>query len=50
MLAGKDVRAEIEKLLASRRSAYGRAHVTIDTTGLAPSQVAKQIQEALEKL
>ncbi|HEX8950662.1 MAG TPA: shikimate kinase, partial [Polyangia bacterium] len=49
LLAGKDVRAEIEKLLAARRPAYERAHITIDTTGLAPSQVAKQIQEALEK-
>jgi shikimate kinase len=49
LLAGKDVRAEIEKLLASRQPYYARAHVTIDTTGLAPSQVAKQIQEALEK-
>ena len=49
LLAGKDVRAEIEKLLAQRRPYYARAHVTIDTTGLAPSQVAKQIQEALEQ-
>ena len=49
LLAGKDVRAEIEKLLAQRQSYYARAHVTVDTTGLAPSQVAKQIQEALEK-
>ena len=49
LLAGKDVRAEIEKLLAQRQPYYARAHVTVDTTGLAPSQVAKQIQEALEK-
>jgi shikimate kinase len=49
MLAGKDVRAEIEKLMLSRSAYYARAHVTIDTTGLAPSQVARQIQEALEK-
>ncbi|MCA1664653.1 MAG: AAA family ATPase [Myxococcales bacterium] len=50
LLAGKDVRAEIEKLLASRQATYARAHVTVDTTGLPPSQVAKQIQEALETL
>jgi len=43
------VRAEIEKLLAQRQPYYARAHVTVDTTGLAPSQVAKQIQEALEQ-
>ena len=49
LLAGKDVRAEIEKLLAQRKPYYARAHVTVDTTGLAPSQVAKQIQEALEQ-
>ena len=49
LLAGKDVRAEIDKLLAQRQAHYARAHVTIDTTGLAPSQVAKQIQEALEQ-
>jgi shikimate kinase len=50
LLAGKDVRAEIEKLLAQRQPFYARAHVTIDTTGVFPSQVAKQIHEALEKL
>jgi shikimate kinase len=48
LLAGKDVKSEIEKLLSARRAHYQRAHVTVDTTGLAPSQVAKQIQEALE--
>jgi shikimate kinase len=50
MLAGKDVRAEIEKLLLQRGVFYARAHVTIDTSGLVPSQVARQIQEALENL
>ena len=49
LLAGKDVRAEIDKLLAARHPFYERAHLTVDTTGLAPSQVAKQIQEALEQ-
>jgi shikimate kinase len=48
MLAGKDVRAEIERLLATRSPHYARAHLTIDTTGIVPSQVARQIQEALE--
>ena len=48
MLAGKDVRAEIEKLLLHRSAAYARAHHTIDTTALVPSAVARQIQEALE--
>jgi shikimate kinase len=48
LLAGKDVRAEIEKLLLQRAAVYARAHVTIDTTGLVPSQVARQIQEAIE--
>jgi shikimate kinase len=50
MLAGKDVRGEIGKLLPVRQPFYARAHVTIDTTGLVPSQVARQITEALEKL
>ena len=48
LLVGKDVGAEIEKLLAQRRPYYARAHLAVDTTGLAPSQVARQIQEALE--
>jgi shikimate kinase len=48
MLAGKDVRVEIEKLMLQRSAAYARAHHTIDTTGLVPSAVARQIQEALE--
>jgi shikimate kinase len=48
LLAGKDVRVEIEKLLAARQAYYARAHVTIDTTSLVPSAVARHIQEALE--
>jgi shikimate kinase len=48
LLAGKDVRAEVERLLSQRRKFYDRAHVTVDTTGLAPSQVARRIGEALE--
>jgi shikimate kinase len=49
MLAGKDGRAEIERLMAARQKFYERAHVTIDTTGLVPSQVARRITEALEQ-
>jgi shikimate kinase len=49
LLAGKDVRAEIERLLAARQKFYERAHLTIDTTGLVPSQVARRITEALEQ-
>ena len=50
LLAGKDVRGEIEKLLPGRQPYYARANVTVDTTGVVPSQVARQIAEALEKL
>jgi shikimate kinase len=49
LLAGKDVRAEVERLLAARQKFYERAHVSIDTTGLVPSQVARRITEALEQ-
>ena len=49
LLAGKDVRAEIERLLSARQKFYERAHVSIDTTGLVPSQVARRITEALEQ-
>ena len=51
MLAGaKDVRGEVTRLLAERERQYARAHITIDTTGLVPSQVARRIAEALEQL
>jgi shikimate kinase len=49
LLAGKDVRAEIERLLGARQKFYERAHVSIDTSGLVPSQVARRITEALEQ-
>lgn len=49
LLAGKDVRGEIEKLLPARRAFYERAHLVVDTTGVVPSQVARKICEALEK-
>ncbi len=49
MLAGKDVRAEVERLLAARQPQYARAHITVDTTGVVPSQVARKIAEALEQ-
>jgi shikimate kinase len=48
LLAGKDVRAEIERLFAQRQGFYQRAHLSIDTSGLVPSQVARRIAEALE--
>ncbi|MDB4968262.1 MAG: 3-dehydroquinate synthase [Myxococcales bacterium] len=49
MLAGKDVRAEVEALMAQRQPYYARAHVAIETTGLVPSAVGKAIVEELEK-
>ncbi len=49
VLAGKDVRGEIEKLLPQRQKFYQRAHLLIDTTGMVPSQVAKRIAEELER-
>lgn len=48
MLTGKDVRAEIDKLLPVRQPFYARAHVTVDTSGMSPSQVVRKIAEALE--
>lgn len=48
--AKRDVRGEVERLLALRQPHYARAHVTIDTTGVVPSQVARLIAEALDKL
>ena len=48
LLAGKDVRAEVERLLVLREKFYVRAHISIDTTGVVPSQVARRIVEALE--
>ncbi len=48
MLAGKDVRAEVERIMAQRSQHYARAHLTIDTTAVAPSKVAQRIQEAIE--
>jgi shikimate kinase len=49
MLAGKDVRGEIERLREQREKFYAQAHLTTDTTGLVPSQVARRIAEALEQ-
>jgi shikimate kinase len=49
MLAGKEVHKEIEKLLPQRQPFYARAHLTVDTTGVVPSQVARRIAEELEK-
>jgi shikimate kinase len=49
MLAGKDVRQEIDKILPARQKFYDRAHLVVDTTGVVPSQVARRIAEELEK-
>lgn len=48
MLSGRDVRDEIERLLPVRQPFYARAHLTVETDGLVPSQVARRIAEALE--
>jgi shikimate kinase len=50
LLAGKDARAEVVRLLGERERHYARAHITIDTAGVVPSQVARRIAEALETL
>jgi shikimate kinase len=47
LLTGKNVRAEIERLLAQRQAFYARANLTVDTSGLQPSQVARRIAEEL---
>ena len=49
MMAGKDVRVEVEKLMAQRQAHYARAHVAIETTGLVPSAVVKAIVEWMDK-
>jgi shikimate kinase len=43
----KDPRAEIARLLELRQPHYARAHLRIDTTGLAPSQVVQRVTELL---
>jgi shikimate kinase len=48
MLAGR-TRAEIEELYRSRRPYYGRAHLTIDTTGLGADQVVARVLSALRQ-
>jgi shikimate kinase len=42
-----DKRAEVERLLAVRAPFYAQAHVTVDTSGRAPSQVVTAILGAL---
>jgi shikimate kinase len=49
LLAGKDVRSEIERLSQMRQPYYVRAHFSVDTTGVVPSQVARTIAEELER-
>jgi shikimate kinase len=41
------VSSEVERLLALRQQFYARAHLMVDTTGLAPSQVARRIAQEL---
>lgn len=48
LLAGQhDVRAEVVRLMEARQPHYARAHLTVDTTGRPPSQVARKIAEEL---
>lgn len=50
LLAGAgDKRAEVQRLLYAREPFYARAHVAVETDGLAPSQVATRIAQELEK-
>jgi hypothetical protein len=48
MLAGRTL-ADIEELYRSRRPYYGRAHLTIDTTGLGADQVVARVLSALRE-
>lgn len=43
----RDRRAEVERLLAARVAHYRRAHLTVDTSGLRPSQVLARLLEEL---
>jgi shikimate kinase len=43
-------RGRIEALLGQRTAAYAAAHVTVDTDGCAPEQVARAVCSALERL
>lgn len=46
MLAGRTFE-EIEALYRQREAHYGRAHLTVDTTGLGPDQIVSRILAAL---
>ncbi len=48
MLAGRTP-AEVEELYRTRRAHYRQAHVTVDTTGLGPDQVAARVLAALRE-
>jgi shikimate kinase len=48
MLVGRTM-AQIEELYRSRRPYYGRAHLTIDTTGLGADQVVARMLSALRE-
>jgi shikimate kinase len=48
LLAGAtDKRAEVERLLEARSAFYRRAHLSVDTGGLAPSAVVSRVLEEL---
>jgi shikimate kinase len=49
LLSGDDPMGRIEELLAQRRSAYAKAHHTIDTDEMAPEQIADRVLELLKQ-
>jgi shikimate kinase len=48
MLEGRSM-AEIEELYRTRQPFYGRAHITVDTTGIGADQVVARILTALRE-
>lgn len=48
MLAGRTP-AELAELYRARQAYYGRAHVTVDTSGLGPDQVVARVLAALRR-
>ncbi len=49
LLAGEDPGARAEALLAERSPRYARAHLSVDTDGRTPEDVAAEILELLER-
>jgi shikimate kinase len=47
LAASSDKRAEVERLLKERASYYAQAPLSVETDGLAPSQVASRIEALL---